>query len=220
MERLTAHQIENLPEWMTIPGYPSYDVNCRAGIVRNSINLRVLKPRLSKNGYPTVILCEDRRHYTKTVHRIVANAAFGYYGIQTDGLCVCHLDEERNDPRIANLALGTNKENMNFEKAKERISDAMKGKHKSEEHRKKLSESRKGEKNHWFGKHLSEGHRKKISEAHPKKAVGAYKNGELIMIFESTMEADRNGFDSSHISACCRGKLRTHKGYEWRFRTI
>lgn len=203
MERLTAQQIENLPEWMVISGFPNYEVNCRKGIVRNSRNLRVLKPRLSKNGYPTVILCEDRRHYTKTVHRIVANAAFGYYGIQTDGLCVCHLDEERWDARIVNLVLGSHQENMNFEKAKERI-----------------SESRKGEKNHWFGKHLSEGHRKKISEAHPKKAVGAYKNGELIMIFESTMEADRNGFDSSHISACCIGKLRTHKGYEWRFRTI
>lgn len=49
------------------------------------------------------------------------------------------------------------------------------------------------------------------------KAVGAYKDGELVMIFPSTMEAQRNGFSCHHISSCCRGKRKTHKGYTWRY---
>ena len=49
------------------------------------------------------------------------------------------------------------------------------------------------------------------------KSVGAYKDGELLMTFLSTKEAHRNGFDSGHISACCRGKKKTHKGFEWRY---
>lgn len=54
------------------------------------------------------------------------------------------------------------------------------------------------------------------------KQVGAYKDGELVMTFPSTMEAQRNGFNSSHISACCRNcYLRegnnVYKGFEWRF---
>lgn len=39
------------------------------------------------------------------------------------------------------------------------------GKHLSEEHKKKLSKLKKGEKNYWFEKHLSEEHKKKLSES-------------------------------------------------------
>lgn len=50
------------------------------------------------------------------------------------------------------------------------------------------------------------------------KRVAAYdKNGELVMIFASTREAGRQGFQNSHVSACCRGERKTHKGYEWRY---
>lgn len=203
MERLTTQQIENLPEWMTIPDYPSYEVNCRAGIIRNVRTLRVRKPSLGNNGYPKVILCEDRRHYTNSVHRLVANAAFGYYNISTVGLLVLHLDETRTNSCIDNLALGTQKENLNFEKAKQRISEAT-----------------KGEKHYLFGKHHSKETRLKIAEGVKRKLskrVGAYKDGELIMTFQSAQEAGRNGFNCSAVNSCCRAERNTHKGYEWRF---
>jgi hypothetical protein len=44
-------------------------------------------------------------------------------------------------------------------------SETMKGHGISEETRRKLSEGMKGENNPMFGKHLSDGHRKKISES-------------------------------------------------------
>ena len=218
-----------------------YEVNCRAGIIRNARTLRVKKPSLGKNGYPYIGLCKNGIRHINNVHRLVANAAFGYYGIQTDGLLVMHLDEERHKPRIDNLAIGTNKENMNFPKAKQRCCEARKGKHFSEETRKKLSESRKGEKNpmfgkhlstetkkklsdahkgkkgYWFGRHRIEETRKKLSEATAKKAVGAYKNGQLVLTFQSAREADRNGFKQSNVCACCTGRRKVHKGYEWKF---
>ena len=49
------------------------------------------------------------------------------------------------------------------------------------------------------------------------KKVGAFKNNELVMTFPSVMEAGRNGFESSNVSACCRGNRKTHKGYSWRY---
>ena len=49
------------------------------------------------------------------------------------------------------------------------------------------------------------------------KQVGAFKNNELVMTFQSTQEAHRNGFNSSAVSACCRGERKTHKGFEWRY---
>ena len=50
------------------------------------------------------------------------------------------------------------------------------------------------------------------------KQVGAFnKNGELVMVFQSTIEAQRNGFHSGCISMCCNGKSKTHKGYTWKY---
>lgn len=201
MFKLSKRQISDLPMWLPIEGFPNYEVNCREGIIRNSRTLKVLNPNLNHDGYPHVGLCKDGKGHTKKVHRIVALTAFSYYDIPTDGLCVCHLDEERNDPRISNLALGTIKENGNFPKA-----------------RKRLSEATKGEKNPWYGKHLSAEVRMKIADGVKRslsKRVGAYKNGELVMIFQSTCEAGRNGFNQSLVSECCRGKRKHHHGYEW-----
>ena len=51
------------------------------------------------------------------------------------------------------------------------------------------------------------------------KRVGAFKDGELVMTFQSTIEAERNGFSHSAVSMCCRGvkKYKTHKGYTWKY---
>ena len=49
------------------------------------------------------------------------------------------------------------------------------------------------------------------------KAVGAFKDGKLVLSFPSTMEAQRQGFCGGHIVSCCIGKRKTHKGYTWRY---
>lgn len=49
------------------------------------------------------------------------------------------------------------------------------------------------------------------------KSVGAFKNGKLIMTFPSTMEAGRQGFNQGNVAACCRGKLKKYKGFEWKY---
>lgn len=42
--------------------------------------------------------------------------------------------------------------------------------------------------------------------------------GRVVLEFPSAREAERKGFDQSHISKCCLGKQRTHKGFIWRFK--
>ena len=49
------------------------------------------------------------------------------------------------------------------------------------------------------------------------KPVGAFKNGKIIFNFPSTSEAGRQGFCQTSVAACCRGKLKTHKRFEWRY---
>ena len=44
------------------------------------------------------------------------------------------------------------------------------------------------------------------------------KNGNLIKIYESaTIAANENGFNQSDICSCCKGKLKTAKGYRWKY---
>ena len=49
------------------------------------------------------------------------------------------------------------------------------------------------------------------------KAVGAFKDGELVMTFPSTQEAKRQGFEHSAVVMCCNGKKKTYKGYTWKY---
>lgn len=42
-------------------------------------------------------------------------------------------------------------------------------------------------------------------------------DGEVVKTWESTMEAERNGYNQARISDCCLGKRKTHKGYAWKY---
>ena len=46
-----------------------------------------------------------------------------------------------------------------------------------------------------------------------KKVLQFSISGEFIREWPSTQECGRNGFDQSHVAACCRGELKTHKGF-------
>ena len=42
-------------------------------------------------------------------------------------------------------------------------------------------------------------------------------DGEFVREWESAKEAGRNGFDSSAVTKCCRGKLKSHKGFRFMY---
>lgn len=60
---------------------------------------------------------------------------------------------------------------------------------------------------------------KALTNGKTSKAVVALdpKTGIVVAEFPSTREAQRRGFNASTISACCRGKLKTHHGLVWRY---
>ena len=51
------------------------------------------------------------------------------------------------------------------------------------------------------------------------KRVGRFdKKGNLLEEYESNKDAERKGgFDNAHISSCCKGLRKTHKGFIWRY---
>ena len=76
-----------------------------------------------------------------------------------------------------------------------------------------------GSRNERLGKAIS-----KAMTNNPKlsKSVGAFKNGELVMTFPSTNEAQRQGFNQGNVAACCRNCYNrpgnnVYKGYTWKY---
>ena len=99
---------------------------------------------------------------------------------------------------------------------------------RTDETKKKISESKIGEKHPMFGKHFSEEHKKKMSASmtgnhnSPTKPVLQFsKTGEFIAEYPSIMDAERHtGCNHENICKCCKGKLKTCGGFIWRYKEI
>ena len=76
-----------------------------------------------------------------------------------------------------------------------------------------------GTRNVRAGKAISKANKNNIKLS---KKVGAFKEGELVMTFQSTAEAGRQGFNQGNVWACCRNCFNRpgnnkYKGFEWKF---
>jgi len=107
---------------------------------------------------------------------------------------------------------------------KEKISNSLKGRTLNEQQRKKLRVPKKNKEN--FGKHrigieVSLETREKRSKSNPnKKPVIQYnKNMEFIKEFIGVREAARQtGCYDSSITMCCKGRLKTTKGFKFKYK--
>lgn len=92
----------------------------------------------------------------------------------------------------------------------------------TEETRRKNSEAHTGEKNPMYGKHRSEDTKRKISQSKGVNGILQFsKDGELIAEYSSIMEASRQtGCNNSHICECCKGERKSTGRYIWKYREI
>lgn len=131
------------------------------------------------------------------------------------------------------------KRSKQSEETKRKISESHKGVKFSEEHILHIKQNRpniSGENNPMYGKHHSEDTKKKISESKKGMKVSKEtaerlksiakrvpvaqfdKNQNMIRVFNSVKEAaDYVGANPQNISAVCRGKQKSCKGYFWRY---
>lgn len=59
---------------------------------------------------------------------------------------------------------------------------------------------------------------KKDALTKEKQVIQFDKQNNFIKEWSSTAECGRNGFNNGHISECCNGKRKSHKGYIWRYK--
>lgn len=117
------------------------------------------------------------------------------------------------------------------EEARQKISEAGRGRYHTEETKRKMSENRRGEKNPMYGKHPSEETRRKLSEARrnriiseeTKRKIGEAHSKRVTCIetgitYKSMRQAakETNGNDVC-INRACRGKSNTSGGYHWKY---
>ena len=185
--------------WKPIKDYEGlYEVS-NLGRVKSLNYKRTGKEKILKNsernGYLVVSLVKNGKLKQFYVHKLVAEA---FILNPENKPCIDHINTIRNDNRIENLRWVTYKENMNNELTKEKLSGENNynyGKPRSEEIKKKISESQKGGKN-------------------PKaRGVFCY---ELNKSWNTSAEASRElNIDSSNITKCCKGKCKSVKGYHF-----
>ena len=174
---------------MKFRDYSNYEV-FEDGHIWSYKRNKFLKPATNQVGYKFVVLYDNEcKRKTYRLNRLIYET-FTSEPIP-EGMEVNHIDENKENNHINNLNLMTHKENINFGSRTEKASKSLKN-------NKKLS---------------------KALTNNPKisKAVGAFKDGKLFMTFPSTSEAKRQGFSQGNIWACCIGKRKTHKGFEWRY---
>lgn len=58
----------------------------------------------------------------------------------------------------------------------------------------------------------------RVAEKLSKPVLQYDLEGNFIKEWPSIMECDRNGFNRGHIADCCQGKLKTYKGFIWRYK--
>jgi len=151
--------------WKRIKDFEDYEVSNQGRVKSfkkwNGTNVRILKPRKNSRGYLYVILCKNRKRYTKKIHRLVLET---FKPIENLNKLECnHIDGNKENNYIENLEWVTKSENekhayrIGLKKPMKGENNPMfgmrgencpnYGKHTSEETKKKQSEKMKGENN-------------------------------------------------------------------------
>ena len=125
---------------------------------------------------------------------------------------------------------------------KNKIGEKSKGRIHSEETKAKMSESRKGENNHFYGKHHNKDTKDKISKIHKgkkrtkedrekqsksitgknnhnaKRVIQYNLQGDIIKIWDYIKQASEElNINKASISNCCRGKSKSAGGFIWKY---
>ena len=187
---------------------PEYRWNGGKGYKRQVVYNAILK--YGWNNIEHIILFENltETEAKRTEKRLIEthqtnNKAYGYNLTEGgDGTCgILYTDERRR--RVSE----SNKSRSMKDATREKLRVANIGKTASLDTRRKLSESRTGEKNAFYGKHHSDSSKKMIGEANSgfnnkkSKHIGRYAaNGDLIEIHGSLRSAEQHGFQRRKYS--------------------
>lgn len=200
-----------MEEWRDVIGYEGLYQVSNYGLVKSLYDGRhkkfrelIMRPGMDTKGYLFVTLYKDDKPKPLRINRLVAMAFIPIpehlKHIPIEELDVEHIDANRGNNRLDNLRWNTHKGNMENPLTRQRISEAKKGKHHTEETKRKMSESR-------------------INGKKSKCVLQLDKEtDEVIKEWPSLGEVQRQlGYSQANICNCCKGKRNTASGYKWQY---
>lgn len=193
--------------WKDVVGYEGYYMVSNLGRVKSlertvwnsrgyrTVKERILKPGKNSYDYLQVHLHQDGKDKWYTVHKLVATAFCENPKGYTE---VNHKDENKQNNCMENLEWCSRSYNNTYNG------------------RAKKAGKKAGKK--LRGRKLSEETIKKMSEKRSKPLYSINKESGLILEFPSAKEASRVlGINSSSITRCCQGKLKSCGGFYWMY---
>ena len=213
--------------WKDVPGYEGIYAASTTGLVKNygrqlgwrnggKEKPKVLKQRKDEKGYMRVSLVDGNGKRTFWgVHRIIATT---FIPNPENKPFIDHINSVKDDNRVENLRWCTSVENahnpITFKKYLKAM-EGQRGKILSAEHRKKLSETRKGAHPSSETRALQSLRRKESA----RSIVQLSLSGEVIKEWESVLSASEQlGIDKSAIYKCINGKLHKTGGFKWKLK--
>ena len=99
--------------WKDIKGYEGAYKVSDLGRVKSFKNKkeRILKHGIDSNGYPNVGLCVNGVQKTKKIHKLMSIVFLNNISTSSERLVVDHIDNNKQNNRIDNLQIITNREN-------------------------------------------------------------------------------------------------------------
>lgn len=185
--------------WKPIEGFEKYEISnlgqVRSLSYKQTGESKTLKPKIDRNGYLVANLSKNGKHYTKTIHRLVAKAFIPNLENKPQ---VNHINGIKTDNGVENLEWCTCSENIKhafdtgLKKSNKGVNNPMYGKHHTEETKKKIGGVHKG----------------KTGEKHPRsKKVKCITTGD---VFVCIREAGiKYNVANQDIGRCCKGKRKS-----------
>lgn len=241
MEKGIEPQSPNHLWWAPVKGYEGlYEVSIDGEVKSLNYNRtgkeRILKPGKDRGGYLLVTLCKDGKEKTHKVHRLVAEAFIP----NDDPEClpeVNHKDEDKTNNRVENLEWCSHKFNINFGTRNERAS-------KTKSKPVQAIDSKTGvvivefpsmieaQRHGYSVVCISLCCNGKLKTHHglvwryagdpyiPEHnlVVALDKQGRVVHVFPSTMEAGKHGFNEYAVKCCCEGRRKTHRKLVWQYK--
>lgn len=183
--------------WRAIIGYEGlYEVSNWGrvkSLPRNTTSGKILKPIKDKDGYLYVCLCKDGKVKNLRVHRLVGMAFPDLVDWATDAKGRPFEELEINHKKEGLMGKVNNHvSNLQWCDCKYNSNYGTRTERSAKTQRNDVRKS--------------------------KRVAQKTKDGELVKVWSSTKEVERQtGWSSSNISACCRGRYKQAYGFIWKY---
>jgi len=179
--------------WIPVPNYEHFYMASAFGRIKSlksgGMKGKLLTPqKVNSRGYFNVCLCNQGSKNMISVHRVIALTFIPNPDNKPE---VNHKDGNKTNNEVSNLEWCTGSENMN---------------HAYRTGLQKPSENQKTATSDYCKDNFS------------KKVIQFDLNGNIVNEYPSASEAAREtGFCQTHISSCCRGKVKTCHNYNFSY---